>query len=79
MMRRLLCILSGHPRSFLTSPDLYCRRCGADDARLVALWLRPWRWLFDRDLGLISARFRKCADCGRRFRRCREDVEHVPF
>lgn len=88
MKRYWLCSLLGHADS---DPEaiycpFVCKRCGACDYyesdfsqpwhieaywrlknRVVDSWLRLMGW------------FRPCADCGRRFGRHDESVDHLPF
>lgn len=88
MKRNLICKLWGHDldpeASYYYAAD-HCRRCdqhayqldtGLREWLLVRCWVAR-RWILDR---LQSwGYWLKCTDCGQRFGRHDESVDHLPF
>lgn len=89
-MKKLICFLIGHryDKFALDNGVEYCTRCKYEDNALcdslpeMARILRWWFIHATRIRNMIDrARhwIRRCPDCGRRFNRCDETVDHVPF
>ena len=84
---RLLCRLWGHrldaEASYHYGVD-YCERCAREVTGTgLREWLKTQAWVLRWRTASLAAPliggWRRCPDCQRRFTRCDESVEHIPF
>lgn len=74
-MKRLICRWKGH------APDQFCEgceRCG-EFISYYELVRTPWREELRRWFNWKLDWFRPCRECGKRFRRHDDSIDHIPF
>lgn len=81
-MKRIHCFFSGHCYGPLDM--LFCERCGheyeyGEPIGVFGGIAFRWRYTFRPWIRRKLAWFRKCEDCGKRFGRHDETVDHLPF
>lgn len=83
-MKRIHCFIHGHNYPWSHYGENRCERCGheyeyAEPIGILGEIAYSWRW---GRLGAVRhwlSWFRKCEDCGKRFHRHDDSIEHLPF
>lgn len=88
-MKRILCFFIGHAYSEIAGQHGYlaCDRCGFSEPLqegrkepfTIAEWLHWRRYVAKRKVGELKAWLSPCSDCGKRFGRHNNTIDHLPF